>query len=541
MGVSIKVGGAYVPHQFSLKQGGVYVAGAAAFKSAGAYVDAGGGTPVSNNVDLFVIVGQSNALGIGTAAESPSAPHGFWINGSNAPVPLVDPLGNVNTGSSWPAFSNEWRTITGRRSAYVYAAAVGSSLVAAGTGWNPTGNLRAQAVTAANQAIGVLTGNPTYPLGNVYLVWLQGEQEAQTINGTTITGATYEAALEDLATYFKAQIPTMQTMGVIHISGPAGSTGAGATQQTATHLGYQEIRAAQTRAIADHADLSSAYDGSYHFVGRGLSKDGTHYSQTGYNLNGKMAARGVHGSLGSLPAVVSPFISSASYPRASYGFDGSRTVSHTTPAGTNFLIVALAHGWPNSALQAAPTVTFGGVSMRRAVFTGNVSLSAPNGTAYASIFYIDDTMYGAPLAGVTANIVATTGNNQRNICFAAINARDVVLGDTESGAFPAAATPGTPDVSAPLTTFSASTLVVAVAAGTNNAGAAALTATMSGVTEIMDAGFTNGTEASGMCVGYAENTSRVIGGTVSATFSANVTHRALAVAAFRPKYTGEYP
>jgi lysophospholipase L1-like esterase len=43
MGVSIKVGGAYVPHQFSLKQGGVYVAGSAAFKAGGVYVGVGAG------------------------------------------------------------------------------------------------------------------------------------------------------------------------------------------------------------------------------------------------------------------------------------------------------------------------------------------------------------------------------------------------------------------------------------------------------------------------------------------------------------------
>lgn len=501
----------------------------------------GGGVPVSNTVDLFIVAGQSNALGIGTAAQSPAAPYGLWINGSNQPVQLVDPLGNVNTGSSWPAFSNEWAALKKRRSAFVYTAAVGSSLVAAGTGWNPTGNLRAQAVTAANQAISVLNGHATYSLGDVYVLWLQGEQEAQTLNGTTITGATYEQALEDLATYFKAQIPSMVSMGVIHISGPAGSGGAGATQQTANHLGYQEIRAAQTRAIADSAELISAYDGSYHFVGRGLSKDGTHYSQEGYNINGKMAAKGMHGSLGSLPTVSNPFISASNYPRASYGFDSSRTVSHTTPAGTNFLIVALSHGWVDSALQAAPSVTFGGVAMRRAVYTGTVSMAAPTGTAYASIFYIDEEIYGGSLDGVTANIVVTTSNNQMTISFCAINARDVVLGDTESGAFPTAATPGAPDVSASVTTFSPSTLLVAVASGANKGGTSVLTASMSGVTELMDAGFTNGTNATCMCVGYSQQTSRLIGQSVGVTWSGNVTHRALAVAAFRPKYQGEYP
>lgn len=333
----------------------------------------------------------------------------------------------------------------------------------------------------------------------------------------------------------------MQQMGVIHISGPAGFAGANATQQTVSHLGYQEIRAAQTRAIADNVDLTGAYDGSYHFVARGLSKDSTHYTQAGYNLNGKLAARGINGSLGSLPTVSDPFISSNNYPRASYGFEASRTVSHTTPSGTNVLIVAVTHGWFSGALQAEPTVTFNGVAMRRAVYTGNVAQSAPIGTAYASIFILDDARYGSSMSGITANLVVTTSNNQLNTSFCAINARDVVLGDSESGSWPVAATPGDANVFAPITTFSPSTLVVAVAAGYNNVGTSVLTSTMTGVTEVMDAGFTNGTSGSAMCVGYSQQTSRLIGQTVDVTWSGTVEKRALAIASFRPKYEGEYP
>jgi hypothetical protein len=42
MGIDIKVGGAYVPHQASVKVGGVYVPHGVSFKAAGAYVSAGG-------------------------------------------------------------------------------------------------------------------------------------------------------------------------------------------------------------------------------------------------------------------------------------------------------------------------------------------------------------------------------------------------------------------------------------------------------------------------------------------------------------------
>lgn len=497
-------------------------------------------TGMSLAVDLFIIAGQSNALGVGTAAESPLSPDGLWINGSNLPIPLSDPLGNVNTGSAWPAFSNEWKSLTGRRSAFVYTAAVGASIVAPGTGWNSTGGLRSQAVAAYNNAI-VSLANASLELGNVYILWLQGEAEAQTYNGTTITEETYRIATEDLGDYFKAQIPIMQTMGLIHISGPTSNLGVAASEMSELHRRTQKIRAAQTLACENNINLTSIYNGSYHFVGRGLSKDGTHYNQTGYNLIGKMAARGLNGSLGGLSVVSSPLISTANYPRPTHGFGASASFLHTTPAGTKLIAVAVSHGWEGAAVQAKPTLTFNGVAMRHAVFSGGYSSAAPIGTSYASIFYIDETLYGASLAGVTANFVISTTNNQMNTSLCVFNCKDVILADSESGNYQTSIAPGVDSISANLTTFADNTLVIAVASGGQTTSATALTSTMTGVTKVMDNSLNNGSIGLSMAAGYSENVDRVIAQTISNQFSGNVNHSSLAVCAFRGKYQDEYP
>ena len=129
---------------------------------------AGAGGGLSNTVDLFIIVGQSNAVGIGNSALSTPGPGGMYITGTTiTPSPLVDPVGNANTGSSWPAFSREWATQTGNRSAFVAAASVGSALVT--SGWWPSGTLRSAAVTACNNAITAINAS-AFDLGSVYFV-----------------------------------------------------------------------------------------------------------------------------------------------------------------------------------------------------------------------------------------------------------------------------------------------------------------------------------------------------------------------------------
>jgi len=90
MGVSIKVSGAYVPHQFSLKQGGVYVAGSAAFKAAGFYVGVGaGGAPVDPALSSpsVTVLNETSA----SASVSFNQNNGivYWIASTSATQPTT--------------------------------------------------------------------------------------------------------------------------------------------------------------------------------------------------------------------------------------------------------------------------------------------------------------------------------------------------------------------------------------------------------------------------------------------------------------------
>lgn len=492
----------------------------------------GGG--LSNTVDLFICCGQSNAQGLGNSAQSPASPNNLYITGTTIST-LADPVGNANTGSAWPAFANEWNVQTGNRAAIVARGVNGSFLLNSGANWSPSGTLRAAAVTACNDAITAINAS-SYTLGNVYFVWLQGESEATTLNGTTITAALYEQALEDLADYFKAQVPSMQGLYVINISGRGGSSSL-VTKVDAVHLGFEEIRAAQVRAVADNANLFTAYDGTYHFLARGLLPDGLHYSQTGYNLTGLMAARGVANGQEVL-LDEDCFISSANYADPSTTFGTSRTASHTTASGTTFLILAVGIQFQDNNTTAGPQnaqTTFGGVNMRLAGFS-EVNGGSPAGNSCAAIYYIDEAMYGGSLSGVTADVVVRTSNNQRIHSWTAINAKNVQVAQSEGGAFPAAHGGGS-GVSYTITTYHPGLIVTAASACADSA--SALTATVTGATELQDSGLSTGTRAGQTVTAYSEESAAVAGKTIDVTWSAACTQMAAVSVAFRKKFSGE--
>ncbi len=130
MGVSIKVGGAYVPHQFALKQGGVYVAGAAAFKAAGVYVGAGGGgAPAASfvapaNQTIFTS-GVSNTI----TTSSPSEVFADGVSIGTASPTLSWTPGAVDLDVSLTLASGQARSL---------AVAAANPLVTALSSWTAT-------------------------------------------------------------------------------------------------------------------------------------------------------------------------------------------------------------------------------------------------------------------------------------------------------------------------------------------------------------------------------------------------------------------
>lgn len=485
-------------------------------------------------VDIFIIVGQSNSVGQGSSASSPIAANGLYIAGGGAiSSPLADPVGTANTGSAWPSFSNEWFNQTGRRSAFIEAASVGTALLPNASGqWSPAGTLRALAVTAANTAIAAIPA-AGYTLGSVYFLWAQGETDAANYNGSTITGPIYNTALQALADYFKAQIPSMVCMGVSQTG--ISQTGAGTMRIVdSTDSSWMLIRQAQADAVAADANLKMLFIGAYAFGPQGKQASGLHYYQTGYNTMGVCIAKQLASPVS--PGAISPFLASVSYPDTNFTATSTRTDAHTTAAGTTLIIVTLAVGISTNNTQRTATVTFGGVAM---LFCGDVEAFtfgvASDGRSQSMMYYIDAATYGGSLAGITQNIVSTVSSISQVLALCAINAKDVAVVDQVAGIFPSPVGAAAATVS--ISTF-APTLIVTLGVA-SSLSAAALTCALTNSTKIMDSGASNATNSNQMVVGYSAEATTVNAKGITATWSANVLSASVLSVAFRAKVAGE--
>lgn len=479
---------------------------------------------VGDVVDFFIIVGQSNAEGRGDSALSPAAPHGIYVNSSGDITPLADPVGGALTGSMWPTFSNEWYALTGRKSAFIERATGGTALIPdqAGSNWSPSGTLRATTVTAATTAINAVIASADYALGNVCFLWCQGESEAQAINGTTITGAIYKQALIDLAAYFKAAIPRMVTMGVIQ-------TGRYSTNGQAA--AWAAIRAAQDEACAESSLLTMLYRGAASAVVMGQMADTVHWTQAVLNAAGKAAARELVNGPTAIPAA--PAIAATQLaPTPDTTAAASRTVSHTTAVGTDFIVVAV-----HSTRLAANTtftitgVTFGGVAMREAR-EHNVANGSPLCRINVAIYYIDEAMFGAPLAGVTGDVVITSSNTA--------NVSDFAIIDCTGDGYPdsyATANTATAQSLTTLITTNADALIITAAACVSST-ITIPTATVTGATEIMDHGLAT-TKGGAFCVAYKQQSGAVVDDSCTVAWSTGCSGVNQLSVAFRGKIAGE--
>jgi hypothetical protein len=235
-----------------------------------------------DTVDLFVITGQSNAEGRGS--EGPAVPNGdAWFNQGASLKTLSDPVGNALTGSAWPAFANKYKELTGRKAVIVEAAYGGSALLAAASAanWSSTGTLRGVAVWAASDAITYLSAFNQLRYEKAFVIWCQGEQDATTYNGITVTDALYWVEMETLFNYFKANISGLDGILVSELGAHRDGTG---------EANWALIRAAQAAAVANVAGAHMAFSGAKNFPAQSKMSDTVHYTQAGYNDMGEALA-----------------------------------------------------------------------------------------------------------------------------------------------------------------------------------------------------------------------------------------------------------
>lgn len=490
-------------------------------------------------LDVIVGGGQSNGKGRGDSALSPAAPEGVEIDGSTIIAPLADPVGGAITGSMWPAFANAWFAATGRMVAIVEVAEGGTSLTPdqAGTNWSPSGTLRSAAASAVNTALTAISESADFQLGDIHFIWVQGENDAQAFNGTTITGPIYTTALIALKDYFKAQVTGFTSMGIVRLGSQNNRTQAAA---------WAEFRLAQENAAADDAEIKMLYRGTtgFAFDGRQLMGDDLHYGQVGLNEAGTQAAKALAATDDLIVPTAPTVLATAAYVNTDPTVNQTtRTDSHTTAAGTKMLVVVVDAENVTGNNVRTTTATFNGVAMvkAKASFAGtNAGNTTPAGRVDATIFYLTEAEYGGSLSGITANLTVTMNNAVQMLSAVAINLNAV--GIQESGF---AHVVGGGAGGNPTSTFSAITVVgapcVAIAINASvSSSATPRTHTLSGATftEITDSGGTNGAGKSGQrVVAHAALSEGVY--TVVSTLSGDADLGSLYVVTFRGKLPTE--
>ncbi len=239
-------------------------------------------TPASTpTLDLFLIAGQSNAVGHGDAAKAPLLAEGAAFQYSNGIFSNA-----ARTGSAWPAFSVEYSRLTGRVHAFIPSAGDGSALVQnadSGAGsWSPAGTLFQRSVNelkAAQQYLQKQNQNSSIK----GILWAQGETDALSIQAKVIAKEHYKAALKDLVARFRIAIGADVSFFIFR-------TG---TQYNGSDSGFKEVREAQEEVAQEMPLVYIVFKGAVDFPNRALMSDAYHYTQDGYNEMGTLGARGV--------------------------------------------------------------------------------------------------------------------------------------------------------------------------------------------------------------------------------------------------------
>lgn len=241
---------------------------------------------------LFLVAGQSNAVGMGDSATSVSCePQTAWeyrLQGDSL-VPLKDPVGfaelhfeAARKGSAWPAFAKAYHAATGKQVVIVAAARGGSSchrqaeLDNYGT-WDTAGRLRLfDSAIVKTKAAMRKTG---LPLNGI--IWSQGERDANAINSGTLTATAYAQALTQLIERFRQQLGEGAKFYLVQ-------TGYYSNHPAA---GFDAVRKVQEQLANKLKQVYIVYRHTGDFKEKGWMKDDIHYNQTALNDIGTTIAR----------------------------------------------------------------------------------------------------------------------------------------------------------------------------------------------------------------------------------------------------------
>lgn len=246
---------------------------------------------------VFGVAGQSNATGHGAGGQWSPRPdpvrclqfHGGSLASCHDPVgnPGAVPAGEVGV-SPWPAFAQTYHEATGHAVLVVPCAIggtgqhIGSDLNGNGH-WGPGGTLAAQAIDKINAALAAASSAGWQPQYRGTL-WHQGENDADTLQGSSADTTAYREALKWMIQEFHAALGGRFFM--VRTGDPDGSAG------------FQRVRDSQEAVVQTMARDYGAlvvFRGCAFFAENGLMlpNGSRHYRPRGYQIMGRWAALGV--------------------------------------------------------------------------------------------------------------------------------------------------------------------------------------------------------------------------------------------------------
>jgi hypothetical protein len=243
---------------------------------------------------LFLIAGQSNAVGQGDALRSVRCQMQTafeYKSVSDSIVHLSDPVGEnthyfqaAKTGSIAPAFAKTYSEVTGSKVIIVSTARGGSSCHAKaelkdlGT-WATQGKLLLfpEAVRKIKKAINKVQ----VPLSGV--IWLQGERDANAINSKNIAEQEYKDSLTDLIKRFRQNFGDRLPFYIVE-------TG---FYDNHPREGFDAVRKIQLQITNEMPLVYLVYDETGDFRKRNWMKDDIHYNQDGLNHIGAVVAKAI--------------------------------------------------------------------------------------------------------------------------------------------------------------------------------------------------------------------------------------------------------
>jgi hypothetical protein len=239
--------------------------------------------------DLFLLAGQSNAVGQGDSLKSPVCFPGTAFEYDALAddfIPLKDPIGKpwklfqrAGTGSVAPAFAERWNVLTNRKVYVVTAARGGASCSEKARmddydTWDRSGNLFSFAVSKTRMA------ENKSGLSLKGILWIQGERDANAILSGAMSKKDYELALKQLIKRFRVEWGANLPFYIVQT----------AYQQDKEPAGCEAVRKVQHKIARKVKGVHLAYKETGKFAERNWFKDKVHYNQEALNHIGRKMA-----------------------------------------------------------------------------------------------------------------------------------------------------------------------------------------------------------------------------------------------------------